>query len=311
MSVTLFTANQRKHYINLFQQAIDFAESNELITRGADISASVILTAYFHDLDTRPPTRRAKSAKKPALTEEEKAAKAEEKKQKKLAAAAAKAEKKKLADAEKKEWMTPTRFSAESNGTVQQFKGVNGSFLRIQRHRSTGIVRKKVESNWTPEANEAFTSEYGSQVATAPKPNVLKAVASETVAKSKTQHTGESKTDTNAAAKAKLLAMRKKKLAAKAEAEAKKKLATEAEAKKKLAAEAEAMKKLEAWAAEEAEVDDLEEEEIVEDNTQKDTFTLEEFPGLTLYKDDCGMIYNVDGDALVGMEETDGSIMHC
>ena len=30
MSVTLYTANQRKHYINIFQQAIEFAESQEI-----------------------------------------------------------------------------------------------------------------------------------------------------------------------------------------------------------------------------------------------------------------------------------------
>ena len=287
---------QQKKLISFFKDAIEFAESKELLSRGHDFPVEDVLNAYFTELAAKP-AGRAKSAKKPALTEEEKAAKAEEKKQKKLAAAAARAEKRKLADAEKKEWMTPTRFSAESNGTAIQFKGINGSFLRIQRHRSSGIVRKKVESNWTPEANEAFKNEFGSQVPAKPKPNVLKTVASETVAESKSQSQNESKTDANAVARAKLLAMREKKLAA--EAEAKKKL--EAEAKAKAEAEAEA----------EAVVDDLEEEEIVEDNTQKDTFTLEEFPGLTLYKDESGMIYNVDGDALVGMEESDGSIMKC
>lgn len=283
---------QQKKLISFFKDAIEFAESKELLSRGHDFPVEDVLNAYFTELAAKP-AGRAKSAKKPALTDEEKAAKAEEKKQKKLAAAAARAEKKKLADAEKKEWMTPTRFSAESNGTVQQFKGVNGSFLRIQRHRSTGIVRKKVESNWTPEANEAFQNEFGNQVPVQPKPNVLKAVVVDTPAESKTQTQDESKNDANAAAKAKLLAMREKKLAA------------EAEAKKKLEAKAQVEAQVE------AEVDDLEEEEIVEENTQKDTFTHPEFPGLTLYKDESGMIYNVDGDALVGMEESDGTIMKC
>ena len=81
MSITLFTANQRKHYIGLFQQAIEFAESKETLPRG-EFSADTILTAYFDDLATRATTRRTKASNKPALTEEEKAAKAEEKKQK-------------------------------------------------------------------------------------------------------------------------------------------------------------------------------------------------------------------------------------
>ena len=33
------------------------------------------------------------------------------------------------------------------------------------------------------------------------------------------------------------------------------------------------------------------------------------FPNITVYMDDRGMIYNVDGDTLVGMEESDGSIL--
>ena len=148
------------------------AESTETIQRGFPVEQ--VMNDYFMAVNEKQKRPRAVRAKKTPMTEEQKAAKAAEKEAAKAAKAAAKAAKAEAKAAEKKEWMSPTRFSAEAeDGSVVQFKGINGAFLRIVRHRTSGIVQKKVESNWTPEANDAFEKEYGTQEPIATPTNVL------------------------------------------------------------------------------------------------------------------------------------------
>lgn len=311
-AVKLMTISQKNHYISVFTNAVKHAESTESIPRGFPVEQ--VMEAYFEALNQKQTRPRAVRAKKAPMTEEEKAAKAEAKAAEKAAKAAAKALKDAEKAAEKKEWMTPVRFSAEAeDGSIKQFKGTNGSFLRIQRHRTSGIVRKKVENNWTPEANDAFEKEYGTQepidtptnvlaevVIANEKPVVVEEPMVETTEESKTQSENDTK-------KAKLLALSKAKKEAAAKEAAEKKAAEEKAAKEAAAKEV-AQETTEVVESDEL---DAEEFEVVEDANEHETFTDETFPGLTLWKDESGMIYNIEGDELVGMYEQDGSVIQC
>ena len=347
MSATIFTIPQRKHYIDIFTTAVSYAIDNN-ISR-PEIDVETVMNAYFDEVNSKPvisrsrssvspeekAEREAKKAAKAAEREAKKAAKAAEREAKKAAKAAEREAKKAAKASEKKEWMTPVRLT-DSNG--KDIRGTNGAYLRIQKHRHTGEIRKTNEKNWTDEAHKIFDELHGGIIpnATANLVNVL----------------SESKTDDTATPtqtvppkndkRAKALALKKQMLAAKAEKKAKEE--AEAKALAKAMAEAQAKAEAEAQAKAEAEAqakaladmesntqngttdtasyehkmqepenpeihhdgtDDTDDEELMVEDfdapDQKEYFTNEKFPGIQLYKDDDDMIYNAETGECVGL----------
>ena len=184
MSATLFTAAQRKHYIDIFSAAVSFATDNE-VSR-PEIDVETVMNAYFDEINSKPVISRSRSSISPeekaereakkeakiAEREAKKAAKAAEREAKKAAKAAEREAKKAAKASEKKEWMTPVRLT-DSNG--KDIRGTNGAYLRIQKHRHTGEIRKTNEKNWTDEAHKIFDELHGGIIpnATANLVNVL------------------------------------------------------------------------------------------------------------------------------------------
>ena len=334
-TTTLFTAAQRKHYIDIFSSAVSFATDNE-VSR-PEIDVETVMNAYFDEINSKPVISRSRSSMSPeekaereakkeakiAEREAKKAAKAAEREAKKAAKAAEREAKKAAKASEKKEWMTPVRLT-DSNG--KDIRGTNGAYLRIQKHRHTGEIRKTNEKNWTDEAHKIFDELHGGIIpnGTTNLVNVL--------SESKTDDTA---TPTQTAPpqddkKAKALALKKQMLAAKAEkkakaeaeakalakalAEAQAKAEAEAEAKAKAEAEAKAKAEAEAEAKALADMESntqINETDITSDDElmvedfdapeQKEYFTNENFPDMKLYKDDQDMIYNAETGECVGL----------
>merc|ERR1712166_1531116 len=123
---------------------------------------------------------------KKVISEEEKEERAQLKAakiaEKKAKNAAESEEKKKLREEkalkmakEKKEWMTQKRITDPNNGG-EELRGINGAFLRIQKHRTLGNFRKLVVDNWTEKANEVFETNYSmiSNIPNSKKPDMSK-----------------------------------------------------------------------------------------------------------------------------------------
>ena len=221
--------------------------------------------------------------------------------------------------------MTPKRFKVGDT----DIRGKNNAYLRTKKNRNTGEVVRVTPDNWTPTAIEQFEKMYGNQEVESPKPNmakVLKTTPTETpsvedmkaqlLAKAEATAKAKAKAEAEAKAKAEAEAKAKKEAEAKAKKEAEAKAKKEAEAKAK--AEAEAKTKTEAEAlvdqqlsleldssGDELDLDELESSSSV---PEKKTFEHETFPGLSLYRDEQGMIYNASNNQLLGME-TDGEII--
>jgi hypothetical protein len=96
--------------------------------------------------------RNAVKVRKKEIKAEEKAAKAEEKKQAKLKAATEKKSLKKMSPG-KKEYTDRVLLDEEKEPIL----GNNGSKVRVSIHKETRKVIKKVEDNWTEEANARYT----------------------------------------------------------------------------------------------------------------------------------------------------------
>ena len=222
--------------------------------------------------------------------------------------------------------MTPVRLT-DSNG--KDIRGTNGAYLRIQKHRHTGEIRKTNEKNWTDEAHKIFDELHGGIIpnATANLVNVLSESKTDDTTPIQTSPSKDDK-------KAKALALKKQMLAAKAEKKAKEeaeakalaKALAEAQAKAEAEAQAKALADMESntqngttdTASYEHKMQEPENPEIHHDGTddtddeelmvedfdapdQKKYFTNEKFPGIKLYKDDDDMIYNAETSECVGL----------
>ena len=155
---------------------IDFTSNNtningiDMITMNKYLKSNI---ESFIEEYSRPIKRSIKS-KKPKMTDEEKA----EKLERKNALKAQKSEKMALLKAkEKAEWKSAKRIK-DIDGDNEAIKGLNGSFLRIEQNRNTGIFRKKNESNWTEKANKVFETHFSMISNTPKKPNMIEVLNS-------------------------------------------------------------------------------------------------------------------------------------
>ena len=155
---------------------IDFTSNNtningiDMITMNKYLKSNI---ESFIEEYSRPIKRSIKS-KKPKMTDEEKA----EKLERKNALKAQKSEKMALLKAkEKAEWKSAKRIK-DIDGDNEAMKGLNGSFLRIEQNRNTGVFRKKNESNWTEKANKVFETHFSMISNTPKKPNMIEVLNS-------------------------------------------------------------------------------------------------------------------------------------
>ena len=122
------------------------------LKKAALIDELALIGGVAPEDDTLPNIRKAVKDRKNEIKAEEKAVKAEEKKQAKLKAAAEKKALKKSSPS-KKEYTDRVLIDDDKEAIL----GKNGSKIRVSIHKETRKVIKKVESNWTDEANDRYT----------------------------------------------------------------------------------------------------------------------------------------------------------
>jgi hypothetical protein len=170
------TKSQINRFTADLNNFIDFSSNNnevdgvDMITMNKYLKSNV---ESFIEEYSRPIKRSIKS-KNPKMTDEEKA----EKLERKNALKAQKSEKMALLKAkEKAEWKSAKRIK-DIDGDNEAIKGLNGSFLRIEQNRNTGVFRKKNESNWTEKANKVFETHFSMISNTPKKPNMIEVLNS-------------------------------------------------------------------------------------------------------------------------------------
>ena len=322
------TKSQINRFTADLNNFIDFSSNNnevdgvDMITMNKYLKSNV---ESFIEEYSRPIKRSIKS-KKPKMTDEEKA----EKLERKNALKAQKSDKMSLLKAkEKAEWKSAKRIK-DIDGDNEAIKGLNGSFLRIEQNRNTGVFRKKNETNWTEKANKVFETHFSMISNTPKKPNMIEVLNSlkndstEETTEVTTEETTEVTTEVTKdnsidkdienskleklkakeakkAKKAEKLALLKSKKAEKLAAEQAEKLAAE-QAAEKLAAEQEPEISTENITLEEDDYINSSSDDEAEEEEKLSDFTSEKFPGQNLKIDSEGVIYD-DNSEMVGIFE--------
>ena len=326
------TKSQINRFTADLNNFIDFSSNNnevdgvDMITMNKYLKSNV---ESFIEEYSRPIKRSIKS-KKPKMTDEEKA----EKLERKNALKAQKSDKMSLLKAkEKAEWKSAKRIK-DIDGDNEAMKGLNGSFLRIEQNRNTGVFRKKNETNWTEKANKVFETHFSMISNTPKKPNMIEVLNSlkndstEETTEETTEVTTEETTEVTTektkdnsidkdienskleklkakeakkAKKAEKLALLKSKKAEKLAAEQAEKLAAE-QAAEKLAAEQEPEISTENITLEEDDYINSSSDDEAEEEEKLSDFTSEKFPGQNLKIDSEGVIYD-DNSEMVGIFE--------
>ena len=318
------TKSQINRFTADLNNFIDFSSNNnevdgvDMITMNKYLKSNV---ESFIEEYSRPIKRSIKS-KKPKMTDEEKA----EKLERKNALKAQKSDKMSLLKAkEKAEWKSAKRIK-DIDGDNEAMKGLNGSFLRIEQNRNTGVFRKKNETNWTEKANKVFETHFSMISNTPKKPNMIEVLNSlkndstEETTEVTTEETTEVTTEVTTEetkdnsidkdienSKLEKLKAKEAKKAKKAEklallkSKKAEKLAAE-QAAEKLAAEQEPEISTENITLEEDDYINSSSDDEAEEEEKLSDFTSEKFPGQNLKIDSEGVIYD-DNSEMVGIFE--------
>ena len=164
------------------------------LKKAALIDELALLGGVAPEDDTLPNIRKAVKDRKNEIKAEEKAVKTEEKKQAKLKAAAEKKALKKSSPS-KKEYTDRVLI----DGDKEPILGKNGSKIRVSIHKETRKVIKKVESNWTDEANDRYTELFSTgfelKAVKTPKKKINKKIKKKVEKKIKKKITKKSSAD--------------------------------------------------------------------------------------------------------------------